>query len=93
MYFGRGLQMFWRNVLPPSSEPKHKEAAGYSLLLACLAYSSNVKWRSVLSFEASRNFYQTTQCRVPRDGILPSDCCENLNSYILIPIHIMLSHL
>jgi hypothetical protein len=66
------------------------------IILCCLLVWSTPQtrsWRSELSFEASGNFYQTTQCCVPRGSVLPSPCHENLNSYILRSVHVMLKHL
>jgi hypothetical protein len=50
----------------------------YVVLVACLAYSSTPKMEAVSFYEASANFYRSSQRRFPEDGTPYDHRCENL---------------
>jgi hypothetical protein len=68
----RELLMFWRNVLPPSSDLKNKLTKQQAVLLVCFTYSLTLKMGPVHFIKMLVNFYHTTWPHIPEDGTLHS---------------------
>lgn len=73
---GRGLSMFRRNLLPPSSQskckPRKQAASRCFLLVSCLSSSLTLKIEAVRSFVASANFYCNIGLYIPDVNTLQS---------------------
>jgi hypothetical protein len=86
---------FRRNILPPFSGSKNKQAElclppAYTLV-SCSAYFSTMKMEAICSSETSVDFQRTTRRHTPEDSTLHYHRCENLKSYKLY-IHVFMGH-
>jgi hypothetical protein len=57
------------------------------MLVSCLSYSSNLKFRATYSSETSVAFQRITQRYVPENITLYNHCCENHKAYAVGLLH------
>jgi hypothetical protein len=82
------------HLIPPFSTSPFCRAviANCFMLVSCSPYFSTPKMEATCSSETSVEFHRITRRYIPGDKILHNHRCDNLKSYVLFSVFILLCH-